>query len=313
MSAVARRLGRVVSLSEPRRVRSASPELVDVLAGRRLSVAFQPIVARRHDGERQRWCVDGVEALLRAHAPNGTMLRPDRLLPAIERAGLVQPLFLFVFAESLTAWRTMRDRGINLSLSVNVHAEVLQDDTLPSTICSLLQMAGVPPESFTLELTESRPIVDMPRAARNLWRLRRHRVRVALDDYGSGFSTQTRLDCLESDEIKIDKTLVLGIEHVDEQRRIVEHLVDLAHRRGVHVCAEGVETQAALDVLGALGVDRAQGFLIGRPQFVETLAHVIQAWGPGCDLGATAENPQLELPGFHSCTCPKVAPAAASA
>ncbi len=243
--------------------------------------------------------MDGVEALIRAHTPSGAMLRPDRLLPAIERAGLVQSLFMFVFAESLTTWREMRDRGIHIGLSVNVHAQVLQDDDLPRTICTLLELTGIPAESFTLELTESGPIVDMPRAARNLWRLRRNRVRVALDDFGSGFSTQTRLDCLECDEIKIDKALVLGIEHMDEQRRIVEHVVDLAHARGMSVCAEGVETEAALDVLGGLGVDRAQGFLIGRPHFEATLAQALRRWGSGRDLEATGEHAQLLLPGFH--------------
>ena len=193
----------------------------------------------------------------------------------------------------------MRDQGIHIGLSVNVHAQVLQDDDLPRTICTLLDLTGIAPESFTLELTESGPIVDMPRAARNLWRLRRNRVRVALDDFGSGFSTQTRLDCLECDEIKIDKALVLGIEHMDEQRRIVEHVVELAHARGMAVCAEGVETVPALDVLGGLGVDRAQGFLIGRPQFEATLAHAIGRWGSGRDLDATGVHAQLVLPGFH--------------
>ena len=299
MSSVARRLGRVVALADVRRSSKRDAALTDVLSGRHLAVAFQPIVARRNTGCHERWCMDGVEALIRAHSLTGSVLRPDRLLPAIERAGLVQPLFMYVFAESLTTWRAMSEQGLNIALSVNVHAQVLQDDELPRTICALLDLTGIAPEHFTLELTESGPIVDMPRAARNLWRLRRHRVRVALDDFGSGFSTQARLDCLECDEIKIDKGLVLGIEHVDEQRRIVEHMVELAHARGMSVCAEGVETQAALDILGSLRVDRAQGFLIGRPQFESTLAQALRRWGTGRDLDATGDHPQLVLPGFH--------------
>ena len=303
MTSVARRLNRVVTLSDVRRPTPRNPELSDVLAGRQLTVAYQPIVARRHADGHERWCVDGVEALLRAHTPAGAVLRPDRLLPAIEKAGLLKPLFMFVFAESLNMWRTLRDQGQSLSLSVNVHAQVLQDDDLPRMICTLLELAGLPPERFTLELTESNPIVDMPRAARNLWRLRRSRVRIALDDFGSGFSTQTRLDCLETDEIKIDKALVTGIEHMDEQRRIVEHVVELAHVRGMAVCAEGVETQAALDVLGGLGVDRAQGFLIGRPQFEAALPELLRQWGRGRDVDATGEHPQLLLPGFQPEAC----------
>lgn len=299
MSCMPRRLSRVVALADSRGASRRDAALSDVLAGRHLAVAFQPIVARRNTGCHERWCMDGVEALIRAHSLSGSVLRPDRLLPAIERAGLVQPLFMYVFAESLTTWRAMSEQGLRIGLSVNVHAQVLQDDELPRTICALLDLTGIAPEHFTLELTESGPIVDMPRAARNLWRLRRNRVRVALDDFGTGFSTQARLDCLECDEIKIDKGLVLGIEHVDEQRRIVEHMVELAHVRGMTVCAEGVETQEALDILGRLGVDRAQGYLIGRPQFESTLPQALRRWGAGRDLDATGDHPQMLLPGFQ--------------
>lgn len=298
MTSVARRLGRVVALSDRSRDHARDGALADVLAGRHLAVAFQPIVARRRAEGRERWCMDGVEALIRAHTTSGAVVRPDRLLPAIERAGLLQPLFMYVFAEALATWRDLRDLGVTVAVSVNVHAQALQDDELPRVICTLLDLTGLPPESFTLELTESGPIVDMGRAARNLWRLRRSRVRVALDDFGSGFSTRTRLDCLECDEIKIDKALVLGIELVDEQRRIVEHVAELAHTRGMTVCAEGVETQAALDVLARLGVDRAQGYLIGRPHFQATLAVALRRWGCGRDVDANGEHPQLRFPGF---------------
>lgn len=302
MSSIARRLGRVVALSEPRRCAAVAADLADVLAGRHLSVVFQPIAARRREGGSERWCIDGVEALLRGHTPAGSVLRPDKLLPAIERAHLVKPLFLFVFAESLTNCCQLRARGLRVALSVNVHAEVLQDDSLPGTICSLLEMSGVPAQDFTLELTETGPIVDMPRAAANLRRLRQAQVRVALDDFGSGFSTHTRLDCLEADEIKIDKALIVGVEHADEQRRIVEHVVSLAHARGMRVCAEGVETPAALETLGGLGVDRAQGYLIGRPQAGEALVRTLRAWGRECARTQGGGHPQLSLPGFAECS-----------
>ena len=97
MSSIARRLGRVVTLSDKRRESTSEVALADVLTGRHLAVAYQPIVARRHTGPAQQWRIDGVEALIRAHSPGGSVVRPDRLLPAIEKAGLVQPLFMFVF------------------------------------------------------------------------------------------------------------------------------------------------------------------------------------------------------------------------
>ena len=150
-----------------------------------------------------------------------------------------------------------------------------------------------------IEVLETIALNDIDNVREVIEQCRKIGVGFALDDFGSGFSTQARLDCLECDEIKIDKGLVLGIEHVDEQRRIVEHMVELAHARGMSVCAEGVETQAALDILGSLRVDRAQGFLIGRPQFESTLAQALRRWGTGRDLDATGDHPQLVLPGFH--------------
>ena len=301
MSSIARRLGRVVTLADSPRTPVVSPvdALAEVMVGRNLAVAFQPIVARTPAGDHEHWQVDGIEALVRARACNGSVLRPDRLLPAIARAGLLQPLFMFVLAESLATWRALRQQGFQLGLSVNLHAQALQDDDLPRTILSLLEVTGVDPERFTVELTESGPIADLGRAARNIWRLRRARVRVALDDFGSHFSTQTRLDCLEVDEVKIDKSLVFGLECMDEQRRIVEHVVELAHQRGMTVVAEGVETHASLDLLGSLGVDRAQGYLLGKPQFEAQLPPVLRRWGRAAEIDVFCSHSQLSLPGFQ--------------
>ena len=173
------------------------------------------------------------------------------------------------------------------------------DDDLPRTILSLLEVTGVDPERFTIELTESGPIADLGRAARNIWRLRRHRVRVALDDFGSHFSTQTRLDSLDVDEVKIDKSLVFGLECMDEQRRIVEHVIELARQRGMTVVAEGVETHASLDLLGSLGVDRAQGYLLGKPQFEAQLPPVLRRWGRTSEVDVFCSHSQLSLPGFQ--------------
>lgn len=300
MSSVARRMGRVVTLAEPPCAAARTPFdlLAEVMAGRSLAVAFQPIVARVPAGDHEHWQIDGIEALVRARAVNGSVLRPDRLLPAITRAGLLQPLFLFVLAESLSSWRTLRQQGFQLGLSINLHTQALQDDDLPRIILSILGVTGVEPARFTVELTESGPIADLRSAARNIWRLRRHRVRVALDDFGSQFSTQTRLDCLEVDEVKIDKSLVIGLEKMDEQRRIVEHVVDLAHQRGMTVVAEGVETQASLDLLGSLGVDRVQGYLFGRPQFAAQLPPVLRRWGSACAVDVFCSHSQLSLWGI---------------
>jgi diguanylate cyclase len=297
-----RRLGRVVVLSQrpvpPARAPGSSLERV--LDGRALEVHYQPILARRVGADGiGHWRIDGAEALVRAGGGAGPLLHPARFLPAIERAGLMAPLFQFVLAESLAAmleWQ--RGFGLTLGVGVNLHCAALQDDALPELLAGLLAATGVAPARLTLELTESEPIADRRRAAANLQRLRRAGLRAALDDFGAGFSTATRLAWLECDELKIDRALVQGLEHSDEQRCVVESLIELAHGRGMSACAEGVETHAALRLLGAFGCDRVQGFVIARPAPAAAFAECAREWQARALFTGVAGHRQLPLPGF---------------
>jgi EAL domain-containing protein (putative c-di-GMP-specific phosphodiesterase class I) len=298
-----RRFGRVVTLAQRGEPRAAAavPALDAVLGDRRLGVLYQPILhcEAGRDGL-CRWRVERAEALVRA-ADAVTTLRPAQFLPAVERAGLMPSLFQFVLAEALSAlivWQ--RDFGLAVGVGVNLHSAALADDELPALLAGLMDVAGIAPSRLTLELTETAPIADLRHAARNLARLRRAGVRVALDDFGAGFSTTTRLDWLECDELKIDRALVLGLEHSDEQRCVVENLIAMAHARGMSACAEGVESHAALRLLGAFGCDRAQGFLVARPAPAASFVERVRDWHARPELGAVAAagERQLPLPGF---------------
>ncbi|HUO81050.1 MAG TPA: EAL domain-containing protein [Steroidobacteraceae bacterium] len=268
--------------------------------GRRCGVLFQPIVVREPDGEGQcRWRYAGAEALLRAESGKGLSVRPDQLLPLIERAGMLPTLFDFVLGETLAALgRWQRAGAGRFGAAVNVHASALLDERLPDALGALLSVAGVEPGRLTLEISESAPISDLRRAARTLRRVRALGVRVALDDFGAGFSTATRLAWLECDELKIDRALVHGLEYCDEQRCVVENLVALAHAHGMAALAEGVETEAALEILSELGCDRAQGYLIARPMAVEELSARARDWHGADGITVAARHRQLPLPGF---------------
>jgi EAL domain-containing protein (putative c-di-GMP-specific phosphodiesterase class I) len=301
VSRMPRRLGRVVVLSERRAPRRHAPgsALDNLLGSRSLGVFYQPILARRvgRDGI-GRWRVVGAEALVRA-GDGGAVLRPAQFLPEIERAGLMTPLFQFVLAESLAAmleWQ--RDHGLTLGVGVNLHTGALLDDALPGFLEGLLDATGVAPWRLTLELTEHAPIADLRLAAANLRRLRRVGVRTALDDFGAGFSTATRLAWLECDELKIDRVLVQGLEHSDEQRCVVESLIELAHGRGMTACAEGVETHAALRLLAAFGCDRVQGFVVARPAPAAKFVERAREWEARALFTGVDEDRQLALPGF---------------
>jgi EAL domain-containing protein (putative c-di-GMP-specific phosphodiesterase class I) len=294
MTAMPRRLGRVVVLSErASRGANAEPAFDGPLGGRTLAVHFQPMLARRGAA----WRVDGAEALVRAYGDRRPALRPDRLLPAVERAGLMDRLFLFVLAESLTAVREWERAGLRLGVAVNVHAGALLDDGLPDLLSGLLDAADIAPTRVTLEITEQAPLADVARAAANLRRLRAAGVRAALDDFGAGWSTPERLARLQCDELKLDRALVRGLEHCEEQRAVVESLIDSAHSRGMAVCAEGVESMAALRLLEVYGCDRAQGFLVGRPGEASALPAAVGRWAA---VGARTDDSivQLCLPGL---------------
>jgi len=304
VSTAPRKTGRVVMLSERRPARSefCEPTIDGLLRGRTLGVHFQPIIERRRGADGAvHWRIAGAEALVRALGDRSAPMRPDQFLPLIERAGRMRSLFMYVLAESLAAminWE--RTHGLRMNVAVNLHAAALLDDSLPGFLTDVLRVAGVAPERLTLELTESAPINDLPHAARTLRQLRRNGVRVALDDFGAGFSTTTRMDWLECDELKIDRALVHGLEHSDEQRCVVESLIILAHTHGMQACAEGVESESTLRLLTAFGCDRVQGYLVARPQPAEAMAGVARKWQARQSPIAVDDDCQLLLPGIAS-------------
>jgi len=295
-----RRLGRVVVLTARRGLRTnATGSAIDrLLGGRTLGVFYQPVLAHEVGADGVgRWHVAGAEALVRA-GDGGTVLRPAQFLPEIERAGLMGPLFQFVLAEALSAmleWQ--RDYGLRLALGVNAHTEALLDDGLPGLLDGLLGAAGVEPSRLQLELTGHAPLADLGRAAANLQRLRRVGVRAALDDFGAGLSTASRLAWFECDELKIDRALVQGLEDSDDQRSVVESLVALAHARGMTACAEGVETLAALRLLAHFGCDRAQGFVIARPVPAASFVGQVREWQARALFTGVAEDRLQGAPG----------------
>jgi EAL domain-containing protein (putative c-di-GMP-specific phosphodiesterase class I) len=291
----------IVSECEQRAPAAASPAaMLERATGRRFGVLFQPIIAREPDADGLcRWQYSGAEALVRAASGRGLTVRPDQLLPVVERCGLMPTLFDFVLGETLDALALWQRAGATrLGAAVNLHASALLDERLPDTLGALLSVAGIAPGRLTLEISESAPISDLRRAARTLRRVRAQGVRVALDDFGAGFSTTTRLHWLECDELKIDRALVQGLEYSDEQRCVVEYLVALAHSHGMAALAEGVETEAALEILSDFGCDRAQGYLVARPLPVGELTGRGRAWHGRAGTAGTVRERQLPLPGF---------------
>jgi diguanylate cyclase (GGDEF)-like protein len=209
--------------------------------------------------------VTGVEALARWRHPRDGILLPDRFIPLLEQSGMISGLMPWVVSEALKRAHALNLAGLPLAVSVNLSMRDLQDPYIVDSIGELLQAHEVDPNSLVLEITESAVMTDAPRTMELLNRLAGMGLRIAIDDFGTGYSSLTYLKKLPVTTLKIDKSFVSGMIEDDNDAAIVRTSIDLAHNLGLTVVAEGVETEAALKHLKALGCDFAQGHYVGRP------------------------------------------------
>jgi len=207
----------------------------------------------------------GAEALVRWQHPTRGVLYPDAFLPVVEQSGLMNALTQLVLETAVAQLATWRAAGLDLTLAVNLSASDLLDESLAERIAGLLGMYSVPGSALELEITESVIMIDPKRARDVLEALRALGLRIAVDDYGTGYCALAYLRDLPVDELKIDRSF---ISHVTTDRRsaaIVRSTIELAHALGLKVVAEGIEHQEALDAVAGFGCDYAQGYHFSRP------------------------------------------------
>lgn len=207
----------------------------------------------------------GVEALLRWNHPQRGFVPPDALITIAEETGLIHPLTLWVLDAALRQCAAWRSAGIELNVAANLSVWNLQDPELYRQIADCLDSWNVPPSCLELEITESAMMADPTRALDTLLRLDALGVRLAVDDYGTGFSSLAYLKSLPLDELKIDKSFILDMLQDENDTVIVQSTINLAHNLGLRVVAEGVENSDTYELLRDLGCDIVQGYYIGRP------------------------------------------------
>ena len=210
---------------------------------------------------------DGVthaaEALVRWEHPQRGLVPPMEFIPFAEQTGYIRQLTLWMFDEAARLLATPTAAG--LRISVNLSTRDLLDLELSTRLARMLQAHGVSASSFCLEITESAIMDDPQRAEAMLNRLSEQGFKLSIDDFGTGYSSLAYLKRLPVDELKIDKSFVMGMETDPDDAIIVRSTIDLAHNLGLSVVAEGVETAAILERLRALGCDEVQGYHISRP------------------------------------------------
>ncbi|HUA46419.1 MAG TPA: EAL domain-containing protein, partial [Solirubrobacteraceae bacterium] len=222
-------------------------------------VFYQPIM--HMDGDR----VHGAEALVRWQHPELGLLPPSDFIPIVEQTGLIGPLTKHVLERAVAECRQWRQRGRELTVSVNLSVRNLLDPEVPALIGHLLALYGLAPEALQLEITESMLMSDPDRSLVTLTRLAQLGVGLSVDDYGTGYSSLANLRRLPIDELKIDRSFVSPMLSDESDLIIVRSTINLGHDLGLKVVAEGVEDEATLNRLAGLGCDFAQGYHFSKP------------------------------------------------
>ena len=212
--------------------------------------------------------VYGVEALVRWQHPQLGLLPPAEFVDAIEQAGGIAHLTRWVLREAVARCAAWRDQGVNLGVAVNISVDDLTDEYLPYFLLELVQKHRLAAAQLTLEVTESAIMHNVHKSLAVVNCIHELGFRLAVDDFGTGHSALAQLKRLPVDELKIDKSFVIGREDAKDQA-ILRATIDLAHKLGLIVVAEGVEDDAALERLAALGCEHAQGYGIARPMPAE--------------------------------------------
>jgi predicted signal transduction protein with EAL and GGDEF domain len=241
-------------------------ELRRAMDERELVLHYQP-KAVLEDGS-----VRSVEALLRWQHPHQGLIYPDSFIPLAQETGLVRPLTLYVLDEALRQCREWRDQGLGLSVSVNLSMRNLLDLEFPQQVEGLLRHWELDAELLELEITESTMLANPARTMTVLSQLHALGIRLSIDDFGTGYSSLAYLRRLPIDEIKIDRSFVMGMNDEADDVAIVRSTIDLGRNLGLEVVAEGVETQEIWDQLRDLGCSTAQGYFLSRPVPPEKLA-----------------------------------------
>ena len=213
----------------------------------------------------------GLEALLRWQHPQRGIVSPGEFIPVLEHTGMIASAGEWVIRRVCKQLGSWQQKGIIVKTSVNLSAQELSNDATIEVFRAALKENGVHPENLEMEITETALMENVDMASRILQTFSSWGVRVALDDFGKGYSSLSYLQQLAINTIKIDKQFVDGLPENRDSVTLVQTIITMAHNLGKEVLAEGVEHEEQRQKLIELGCDYGQGFLWSRPQPVDNL------------------------------------------
>ncbi len=233
------------------------------LGNNQLFLTFQPVLNVLHKN------VTHFEALVRIPSTLGGDENSARFMLAAERLGLAQQIDLWVVNNAIDY---LADNG-EISLGVNLSSHAFQEGAMLTLLQDKLQSSLIDPQRLTFEITETSAILSFADTRRMVSNLRDLGCRFALDDFGSGFSTYQYLKQFPIDILKIDGSFIINLKNDQQDKAIVQSMIDVAHGLGKEVVAEFIEDRETLGLLTHMGVDYAQGYYIGRPTRSPQICH----------------------------------------
>ena len=237
----------------------------DAMIEGQLSMVFQPRLSLTAPEEH------AFEGLLRWHHPEHGLLPTSLYMPLVEQTHHIIDLTHWTVDACFKVQRELLDMGVEAEIAVNLSAQVLDDSGFPLWVERMIGQHGLNPGKVRFEITESAIMQDSERALQVLLQLAAIGVGLSVDDFGVGHSSLTYLSRLPVDELKIDRSFVLGMTRWESDRAIVKATINLAHDLGLNVVAEGVETVEQAAMLREMECDMLQGYYISRPLTREQL------------------------------------------
>lgn len=257
----------------PSRLVFTLDEIMDGLEQNEFEAAFQPKIeiASRH--------IIGAEALARWRHPQQGLVPPSAFIRVLEDAGKIDELLWVMLRRSAAFCSALNTAGKDATVAVNLSLTSLHNLELANRVAEIMQSYNIAPRQIVLEVTESAATTDVGRTLENLTRLRMKGFGLAIDDYGTGYSSMQQLTRIPFTELKIDRSFVTNAATHETAKVILNSSIDLAKKLKIAALAEGVETQREWDLLEELGCDLAQGYFIARPMPLDAYLDWLQNLG----------------------------------
>jgi len=249
---------------------SIAGELRQAIENNELILHYQPKIDLK---TRQ---LNGLEALVRWQHPTHGLLPPDEFIPLAEQTGLIRPLTTWVLKNVLSDYEKYHFDRSNIRVAINLSVRNLADQDFADEVSKIIKSQLIPSSALKFEITETALMEDPMKAIDALDQFNTMGFRLSIDDFGTGYSSLAYLKRLPVHELKIDKAFCLSLISDRNSVVIVRSTIDLAHKLGLGVVAEGVESGEALDLLATLGCDTAQGFYVCRPMPINQMKHWLE-------------------------------------